>query len=222
MSATVVAIRIGLRSTHGYDFAVRLFGSMWFLLLAAFVGYGTFGQISTYSWPQLLSKLCLAVFYLILWFLVISRPPAKSEASGLLPRVAAFVGTYMPWVVTFAVPTGPAVPNLLSTICLCGGLIMTIITVSYLGKSFSLVPQARKPVQSGPYRWVKHPLYLSEEIAIFGVVLQFLSPLTVVILIGHIAVQVCRIHYEEKLLSETFPEYKVYAASRWHLFPFIW
>lgn len=222
MSATVTITRIDLRSTYGYDFAMRLFGSTWFLLLAAFVGGVTIRDIGSFSWPQLLSKFSLTVFYLILWFLVISRAPAKSAARGVLPRLAAFVGTYLPWVVTFAAPTDHAMPNLLSTILLCSGLLMTIISVSYLGKSFSIVPQARETVQSGPYRWIKHPVYLSEEIAIFGVVLQFLSPITVAILIGHIAVQVCRILYEEKLLSETFPGHKVYAASRWHIVPFVW
>jgi protein-S-isoprenylcysteine O-methyltransferase Ste14 len=85
-----------------------------------------------------------------------------------------------------------------------------------------LVPQARSVVQTGPYRWVKHPLYLSEEIVMLGVVLQYLTPVTVLVLIVHIGVQVCRILYEEDLLRRNFPEYSSYEASRWRVIPYVW
>ena len=84
------------------------------------------------------------------------------------------------------------------------------------------MPQVRRLVLSGPYRYIRHPLYLSEEIALVGVVLQVMSPLTVLILVGHIAVQVSRILYEEKLLDKTLPQYHHYAASTWRLVPFVW
>ena len=77
-------------------------------------------------------------------------------------------------------------------------------------------------VQTGPYRWIKHPLYLSEEIAILGVVLQYLTPVTVIVLVLHIGVQVCRILYEEDLLRRICPEYSTYEASRWRLIPYVW
>ena len=92
----------------------------------------------------------------------------------------------------------------------------------HLGRSFSLVPQARSVVQTGPYRWVKHPLYLSEEIVIVGVALQHLSPVTVIILILHFAVQVSRILYEEDVLRRNCPEYSGYESSRWRLIPYVW
>ena len=77
-------------------------------------------------------------------------------------------------------------------------------------------------VQTGPYRWIKHPLYLSEEIVVLGVVLLYLTPGTVILLILHIGVQVCRILYEEDLLRRNFPDYSSYEASRWRLIPYVW
>ena len=211
---------ITLSKNWSYERMMQLFGSMWFMLLALCVAIriGSF----TDPWPSLLSSFCLAIFYMLLAVLIMIRSPAKAQADGLLPKVAAFVGSYMPWTITFFGKTDQALPNLLSTACVLIGTIMMLVTIRHLGRSFSLVPQARSVVQTGPYRWVKHPLYLSEEIVILGVVLQYLTPVTVIVLILHISVQVCRILYEEDLLRRNLPEYSSYEASRWRLIPYVW
>lgn len=203
-----------------YARTMQLLGGMWFMLLALGLAI-KIGSLSE-PWPSLLSSLCLASFYILLGLLVMTRPPAKAHADGLLPRVAAFVGTYMPWTIGFFGETDKALPNVASTVCVLAGMTMMLVTIRHLGKSFSLVPQARSVVQTGPYRWIKHPLYLAEEIVIFGVVLKSLSPLTLSLFVLHIAVQVCRIRYEEDLLRRNCPEYAGYEASRWRLIPLIW
>jgi len=204
-----------------YERMMQLFGGMWFMLLALVVAI-KIGASLTDPWPSLLSNFCLAIFYTLLTVLIMTRPPAKAQAAGLLPRIAAFVGSYMPWTITFFGKTDQALPNLLSTACVLIGMIMMLVTIRHLGRAFSLVPQARSVVQTGPYRWIKHPLYLFEEIVILGVVLQYLTPVTVMLLILHIGVQVCRILYEEDLLRRNFPEYSSYEASRWRLIPYVW
>jgi protein-S-isoprenylcysteine O-methyltransferase Ste14 len=212
---------VALSKSWTYDRTMRLFGGMWFMLLALCVAVKIGASLAD-PWPSLLSSLCIASFYLVLALLIMTRPPAKAEADGLLPRIAAFVGTYIPWTITFLGKTEQALPNLVSTACVLIGMIMMLVTIRHLGRSFSLVPQARSVVQTGPYRWIKHPLYLAEEIAILGVVLQHLSPVTVTVLVLHIGVQVCRIFYEEDLLRRNCPEYSSYEASRWRLIPYVW
>jgi protein-S-isoprenylcysteine O-methyltransferase Ste14 len=171
----------------------------------------------------LLAKSSLVIFYLIFCLLIFIRGRAKAQAYGFLPRLAAFVGTYMPWTMVFvSAHTNSALLNLMSSVCLIAGMALAIFTVLHLGTAFSIVPQARMLVRAGPYRWLRHPLYICEEIAIVGTLLQFLSPITVLILAAHIGIQICRILYEEKLLRETFPEYRDYAASTWRLIPFVW
>jgi protein-S-isoprenylcysteine O-methyltransferase Ste14 len=125
-------------------------------------------------------------------------------------------------MIAFFGKTDQALLNLASTACLVIGVIMMLATIRHLGRSFSIVPQARSVVQTGPYRWIKHPLYLSEEIAILGVVLQYLTPVTVIVLVLHFGVQVRRILYEEDLLRRNCPEYSSYEASRWRLIPWVW
>jgi protein-S-isoprenylcysteine O-methyltransferase Ste14 len=212
---------ITLSKNWPYERTMQLLGGMWFMLLALLVATKIGTSLSD-PWPSLLSSFCLGIFYMLLTVLIITRPPAKAHAAGLLPRIAAFVGSYMPWTITFFGKTDEALPNLLSTACVLVGIIMMLVTIRHLGKSFSLVPQARSVVQTGPYRWIKHPLYLAEEIVVLGVVLQYLTPLTVTLLILHIGVQICRILYEEDLLRRSLPEYSSYEASRCRLIPYVW
>ena len=212
---------VTLSTCWSYDRMMRRFGGMWFMLLALCVAL-KIGASPTDPWPSLWSSFCLGSFYMLLALLIMTRSPAKAQADGLLPRIAAFVGTYLPWTITFFGKTDQALPNLASTACVLIGMIMMLVTIRHLGRSFSLVPQARSVVQTGPYRWIKHPLYLAEEIAILGVVLQNLTPVTVIVLVLHIGVQVCRILYEEDLLRRNCPEYSSYEASRWRLIPYVW
>jgi protein-S-isoprenylcysteine O-methyltransferase Ste14 len=212
---------VALSKTCAYDRMTRLFGGMWFMLLAIGAAIKIGASLAD-PWPSLLSSFCIAVFYMLLALLIMTRPPAKAQADGLLPRIAAFVGTYLPWTITFFGKTDQALPNLMSTAFVLTGMIMMLVTIRHLGRSFSLVPQARFVVQTGPYRWIKHPLYLAEEIAILGVVLQYLTPVTVIVLVLHIGIQVCRILYEEDLLRRNCPEYSSYEASRWRLIPYVW
>src|SRR5258708_5867571 len=219
-----------LQRTRAYDIAVRMLGSAWFLLLAAVIAQGTIselnraGALASYAdWAVLLSRSCQIAFYLILWWLIVTRPPAVARSDGFMPSLAAFAGTYMPWSISL-VGQGEhsVVLNLLSAVCLIAGMLLAVFTVLHLGRSFSLIPQARRVVQVGPYRWIRHPLYLSEEIAVLGTVLQVFSIGALVMLLAHIAVQIRRILYEEKLLRQALPEYRADEASRWRLLPGIW
>jgi protein-S-isoprenylcysteine O-methyltransferase Ste14 len=212
---------VTLSKTSSYERTMQLFGGIWFLLLALCVAI-KIGASLTDPWPSLLSSFCLATFYVLLALLIMTRSPAKAHADGLLPRIAAFVGSYLPWTITFFGKTDQALPNLVSTACVLIGTVLMLVTIRHLGRSFSLVPQARSVVQTGPYRWIKHPLYFAEEIVIVGVVLQYLTPVTVIILVLHIGIQVCRILYEEDLLRRNCPEYCCYEASRWRLIPYVW
>lgn len=212
---------LALSKTSSYDRTMQLFGGMWFMLLALCVAI-KIGTSLTDPWPSLLSSFCLASFYMLLALLIMTRSPAKAHSDGLLPRIAAFVGSYLPWTISFLGKTDQALPNLASTACVLIGTIMMLVTIRHLGRSFSLVPQARSVVQTGPYRWIKHPLYLAEEIVVLGVVLQYLTPVTVIVLVLHIGIQVCRILYEEDLLRRNCPEYSSYEASRWRVVPYVW
>ena len=77
-------------------------------------------------------------------------------------------------------------------------------------------------MRTGPYAVVRNPLYVVEEFAVLGILLQCLSPLTFVLFLVHGALQVRRILDEEELLRRTFPDYDDYARSTSRLIPYVW
>jgi protein-S-isoprenylcysteine O-methyltransferase Ste14 len=99
------------------------------------------------------------------------------------------------------------------------GMVFSISALFVLGKNISIVPQARSLVQSGPYRLVRHPLYLSEMVSLLGVVLARFTASAVALFFLLIACQVYRALQEENLLGGTFPEYESYCLRTSRFIP---
>jgi protein-S-isoprenylcysteine O-methyltransferase Ste14 len=112
--------------------------------------------------------------------------------------------------------------EMVSTLLILFGSAAAVIALLQLGRSFSLMAEARQLVTSGPYRLVRHPLYLAEELAIIGISMQFFSLSTAFFLAVQIAFQLRRMHNEEAVLSETFPEYAAYRDKTARLIPSIY
>jgi protein-S-isoprenylcysteine O-methyltransferase Ste14 len=151
------------------------------------------------------------------------RPEPVSRAEGFGPALLALAGTYGAWLIPL-LPRGPELPalNVASAAILIFSEVLIIYTLLSLGRSFSLIPQARRLVTSGPYAIVRHPLYLVEEAAIAGVLLQYAWFAALPFLVLHITVQLRRMHIEEEVLRRAFPEYASYARRTARLLPGLW
>jgi len=101
--------------------------------------------------------------------------------------------------------------TLSSTLILTGAVASTYVTLC-LRDGFSILPQARALVVKGPYRFVRHPLYLSETITSLGLMLQYRQPWAALIALLATAILFLRMHYEERVLATQFPAYRDYAA----------
>jgi protein-S-isoprenylcysteine O-methyltransferase Ste14 len=104
------------------------------------------------------------------------------------------------------------------------GAALALVALASLGSHFSIVPEARSLVITGPYRWLRHPMYFAEFLMIVGLSLG--GP-CVTYLIGAVSVlllQIYRIIVEERLLSTTFPKgYEEFVAqTRYRLIPLVW
>lgn len=159
---------------------------------------------------------------LVIGFLVIRRP-AIGKAPGVTPRLVAIIGFALPTFVALA-PRTDAVPTtmILSSAIVLLGTAAAIYAVVFLGRGFSVFPQARRLTTNGPYRLVRHPLYLAEFAVILGAVWDIRQPWPLVIFACAVAVQTLRMHFEEKILAETFPAYRDYAKRTARLVPGIY
>jgi len=108
------------------------------------------------------------------------------------------------------------------TVC---GIAFAIWARVYLGQNWSSHPTVKvdhELVTSGPYRYVRHPIYTGLMLAAFGAAL-IVSPFGFVIFVVIFLVFFFRIDKEEKLLLALFPnEYAVYQTQTKRLIPFIW
>jgi protein-S-isoprenylcysteine O-methyltransferase Ste14 len=100
-----------------------------------------------------------------------------------------------------------------------GGILASVAILAWLGRSFSIFPEARGLVTSGPYRYIRHPLYLAEMISSVGIMLQYRQPWATLIALVTIGLQIRRMGYEESILRHSFPGYDTYAGRIARLIP---
>jgi protein-S-isoprenylcysteine O-methyltransferase Ste14 len=86
------------------------------------------------------------------------------------------------------------------------GTLFTIWSLATLGRCFGLFPEVRGLVTHGPYRLVRHPVYLGEIVSAMGLLLAKPHPLIIVVFVAFVALQFWRTVYEERALTAAFPE----------------
>ena len=102
------------------------------------------------------------------------------------------------------------------------GTLFATYAVLGLGRSISVLPEARGLVTRGPYAMIRHPLYLGELVTLSGITLQYFSAWALLLLVLQCAFQVERMRNEERVLSRVFPEYRDYMARTARLVPHIY
>jgi protein-S-isoprenylcysteine O-methyltransferase Ste14 len=159
-------------------------------------------------------------FCVLITALTVLRWRPAARAHGIEPRASALLGTFLASAIVFFPRRELSVTvEILSVLLIVAGNSAAVIALVQLGRSFSIMAEARQLVTNGLYGMVRHPLYLAEELAIIGVVIQFLSVWTALIVLTQIAFQLRRIRNEEGVLSGNFPEYESYCNQTARLLP---
>ena len=154
----------------------------------------------------------------------------ESRAAAIYNRGPVLLGTFiflfprtLPAALTYRfLPPGPALPAI-GTVLVALGLLFAFWARWHIGRNWSgtvTVKENHTLVRSGPYRWVRHPIYSGMGLALIGTALAigaaygFIA--TALILAGFIV----KLTVEEARMREAFPvEYGDYSRRTARLIP---
>jgi protein-S-isoprenylcysteine O-methyltransferase Ste14 len=167
------------------------------------------------------SLMAIGLYCFMIAYLYAIRLQPINKFAGWLPAITALVGGFLIIGLTWLHPKEdlPVAFKLLSAALILIGNVLTVIALKNLGRSFSILPEGRQFVKKGPYRYVRHPVYVAEAIATLGAMITFWSWQAIALVAAQFALQLCRIHFEEKVLKATFPAYRKYCKTTARLIP---
>jgi protein-S-isoprenylcysteine O-methyltransferase Ste14 len=108
-------------------------------------------------------------------------------------------------------------------VILCiGGLALMLVAIAALREVIQVAPDPREGghlVMSGPYRWLRHPIYTAILVLVIGLFLRRATVPVAIVTAIVIVFLVAKTRYEEKLLLERYPDYAAYRQRTWGLLP---
>jgi protein-S-isoprenylcysteine O-methyltransferase Ste14 len=179
-------------------------------------------SFSLHDAALLLQQLTTIVFFGLLVVLFAARRSISGPQATRTQGAVALVGTFCLNLVGFlpADTSGSTGSLLASSATVILGTLFSIWSLAILGRCFGIFPEVRGLVLRGPYRLVRHPVYLGEIVAAVGILLARPHPLTLPLLAVFIAFQYWRTVFEERALATAFPsDYSAYRVRVPRLFP---
>ncbi len=179
--------------------------------LLALYGYFTYRiALATASQQNPLTFLILVSEGAILAFLLFRRR-TNTLSLRFQDWAVAFLGTTLPLLATPS-DVAPLVPPAVGGCLMVLGIVTQIYAKLILRRRFGVVAANRGVVSTGPYRFVRHPMYLGYLIAHIGFLLLMPTLWNVAVYSAAFLFQVARIIAEEDLLSMD-PAYQDFRAS---------
>jgi len=181
-------------------------GLSFFTFAAVMATLAAWEQPTILAWLYALHNAILAVCY------ARRKPVLRYDRKGSWLGLAAAL-----------LPMAAPYPQSIPLICLLIGLSgygLVLWSLLELGSRFGIAPADRGLVTSGPYRWVRHPMYLGELVLRTALVGTSPRPwMAVVLLAVLIGIQAVRAQREERIIAG----YPAYADQvRYRLLPGVW
>jgi protein-S-isoprenylcysteine O-methyltransferase Ste14 len=161
------------------------------------------------------------------------RHPPRSFVHVAVPFFSTFLliafnlthgqgGTaFLPVEMTFdRTPTELLIPmRLASGLLMTAGWGLAACALWYLRRSFAVFVEVRNIVTSGPYRYVRHPMYLSYFFVIGGLLLANLSVAWMLLAVMQLSLMVYRAQLEEEMLASVDENYRRHMERTGFLLP---
>jgi len=164
----------------------------------------------------------IAFLAVVVILFAVRRRTVQGQRAGWRQGLIALVGTFLLNVVAY-LPIEPSTATsllLASSAVVVLGTLFSIWALARLGRCFGLLPEVRGLVRGGPYRLVRHPVYLGELVSAFGLLIAKPHPLVLAIFGLFVVLQYQRTLYEERALASAFPDdYPAYQARVPRLVP---
>lgn len=203
-----------------FGFLVAIQGDLAF----ASIQHAFAGDLARADAMYLLNRILTVAFFGFLVAIYVLRGNAVAYDHNPVAVGAALVGSFVLYAL-YLVPGQSRSTDVrvlaISDVCLACGMLWAIYSLSYLRFRFSIVPEARGLVTSGPYEVVRHPIYLGEIVAGFGLVLPTLLSAHILVFAVFLGAQIARTYFEERVLRSAYPTYEAYARRTRRLIPFI-
>ena len=163
--------------------------------------------------------LTCAFYGLIIWC-YLRRGPAVATSRSVTGYVAAVAGTLLPFTIPMFRGAAPAAGQVYATtILVLAGTAWEVWSLRSLGRSLSIIAQAREVVDRGPYRWIRHPLYAGEIVSVLGIAISVGTPGAFAVWVTFCGLQAYRALREEQILLQALPGYRSYRARTAALLP---
>jgi protein-S-isoprenylcysteine O-methyltransferase Ste14 len=157
--------------------------------------------------------------------------PIWTQVALVLLGLAVFAGLALVlWIPLFVVPERTALFLGASGLCLyLAGCTFMLWARRTLGKMWGLstsrevrLREDHRLVQSGPYAFVRHPMYFGWWVALIGLLLLYPMWLVLVMLVSSVVAFIGRARREEEALAERFGEtWTAYRKRTRFLIPFL-
>lgn len=147
--------------------------------------------------------------------------PIRDKARSYLLVLVQFV------CLVLILVSGPLLPrHPLAILLALAGLGLGIWAFASLPpQSLHVLPDVRPGAllaTRGPYRRIRHPMYAALLLLTLGLVVAEPGPLRWGLWLALLADLAAKLHYEETLLAQRFPDYAGYQARTHRLLPYLW
>ena len=157
-----------------------------------------------------------------------TRARHRGGRAPVVANLAAF-GVFFPALIIFSGNANGFTALLLASLgslLAVAGAALVLRSRAVLGPAWSFLPKAGQEtglVTTGPYRLVRHPIYLGLALLAIGEALAFSSwPAFLIVLSGIVPTFAWRAQAEETLLSRTFGKrYALYKKQTKMIFPYL-